>query len=504
MGGSQKNTKEIDGSCASEINLDSLKKCPDELPLSEEIWLAIPIEARVVIILFHDRMMSRIKHLEERVRELEARLSKNSSNSSKPPSSDSPKDLKERPKWEPTGRQQGGQKGHPGYFRGLADEGVVFEDHFPQHCIHCGSELIQEASRFIRHQVQELPFVKAETREYRLYEVDCPVCGKKSRAQLPAGVPSGCFGPRLQAVTSLLTGRYRLSKREASGLLRDAMGAEISLGSITALEQATSEALEGAVSEAAQAVKEAAVVNMDETGWRNHNDLAWLWVAVTQFLTVFVVSADRSRKTIEKMLGVDFQGIVTSDRHGAYNVFSPEQRSLCQAHLKRDYKALVDLGAEGKNIGEWALREQTRMFALWDQFSGGELSRSEMQEQMVTVTARMGKLLKRGSGSRDKKVARFCRRLLKLWPALWNFLRMEGVEPTNNAAERPLRPVVLWRKGSFGSQSNAGCRFAERILTVVETCKKQGRNILEFLVETCSASLLGRSAPSLLPNPPPS
>ena len=495
----QKDIKEIVG-IPSEISLDSLEECPKEIPLPEEVWSRTPIEARCVIILFYNRILQ----LEERVRELEARFAKNSSNSSKPPSSDSPKAVKERPKWEPTGRKQGGQKGHPGFFRGFADgDEVKREGHFPQHCSHCDSELPQDASRFIRHQVQELPLVKAETREYRLYEVDCPVCGKKSRAQLPAGVPSGSFGPRLQAVTSLLTGRYRLSKRETSGLLRDVLGAEVSLGSIIALEQATSEALEGAVSEAAQAVKEVAVVNMDETGWRNHNALAWLWVAATQFLTIFVVGADRSRKIIEKMLGVDFQGMVTSDRYGAYNVFSPKQRSLCHAHLKRDYKALVGLGAEGKKIGEWALREQKKMFALWDQFLGGELTRPEMQERMVPVMARMGKLLKLGSGSRDKKVARFCRRILKLWPALWNFLWTEGVEPTNNVAERSLRPAVLWRKGSFGSQNDAGCRFAERILTVVATCKKQGRNILEFLVETCRASLLGRSAPSLLPDPPP-
>jgi transposase len=206
-----------------------------------------------------------------------------------------------------------------------------------------------------------------------------------------------------------------------------------------------------------------------------------------------------SDESVESTLGANFAGVVGSDRWSAYSRFAAKRRALCHAHLKRHFQALVDRGGEAEPIGRWGLAEIERLFALWHRFRAGDFDRQELQRRLVPLQARMGRLLRRGQESPDRKAAALCRELTKWWPALWTFARVEGVEPTNNAAERALRPAVLWRKGSFGSASEAGSRFAERLLTVAATCRQQGRRLLEFLVAAGEAALLGTAAPSLLP-----
>jgi transposase len=202
---------------------------------------------------------------------------------------------------------------------------------------------------------------------------------------------------------------------------------------------------------------------------------------------------------VEALLGADFRGVVGSDRWSAYNRFPAERRALCHAHLKRDFQALVDRGGEAEPIGRWGLAESERLFALWHSFRAGELTRNELRRRLIPLHARLGRLLRRGQENPDRKAAALCRELSKWWPALWTFARVEAVEPTNNVSERTLRPPVLWRKGSFGSDSKAGSRFAERLLTVAATCRQQGRPLLDFLVAAGEAALQGAAAPSLLP-----
>ena len=173
---------------------------------------------------------------------------------------------------------------------------------------------------------------------------------------------------------------------------------------------------------------------------------------------------------MDALLGADFAGVVGSDRWSAYSRFPAERRALCYAHLKRDFQALVDRGGEAEPIGRWGLAEIERLFALWHRFRAGEFDRQELRRRLIPLQARLGRLLRRGQENPDRKAAGLCRELTKWWPALWTFARVEGVEPTNNVAERALRPAVLWRKGSFGSDSEAGSRFAERLLTVAATC----------------------------------
>jgi transposase len=465
-------------------------------PLPPEIWAATPSAAQALILT-----------LQERIRELETRLGQTSANSSRPPSSD-PSQTPARPKAPPSGRKRGGQPGHRGACRALlpveqVDEVVVV---VPERCRHCGQPLPETAAcrrrRVWRHQVVELLPLAVRVTEYQMGVRRCPACGKRTRAALPAGVPRRPFGVRLTAVIALLSGRYRLSRREVRQLLRDLWQVRVSLGAVVRQEQAQSAALAPIVEEAEAAVQQAAVVNLDETGWREDKQRAWLWTVVTADLTVFRIDRRRSGAVVDALVGTDFAGVVGSDRWSAYTRFPAERRALCYAHLKRDFQALVDRGGAAAPVGRWGLAEIERLFVLWHRFRTGECDRKKLQRRLIPLQARMGRLLRRGQASPERKAAGLCRELTKWWPALWTLARVEGAEPTNNVAERALRPAVLWRKGSFGCDSEAGSRFAERLLTVAATCRQQGRALLDLLVAAGEAALQGIAAPSLLPAPP--
>jgi transposase len=463
------------------------------LPLPPEIWAVTPAAAQALILTQR-----------ERIRELEARLGQNSSNSSRAPSSDLSQ-APARPKAPRSGRKRGGQPGRRGAFRRLlpVEQVVEIVAVVPEPCRHCGQPLSETAGRrrgwVWRHQVVELLPLAARVAEYQMAVRRCPACGKRTRADLPAGVPRRPFGARLTAVVALLTGRYRLSRREVRQLLQDLWQVRVSLGAVARQEQAQSVALAPVVVEARAAVQQAAVVNMDETGWREEQRRAWLWTAVTAKLTVFCIDRSRSRAVVEALLGSAIRGEVGSDRWSAYNRFPAERRALCHAHLKRAFQGLVDRGGEAEPIGRWSLAEIARLFGLWHDFRAGEYDRKALQRRLIPLQARLGRLLRRGEESPDRKAAGLCRELRKWWPALWTFSRVEGVEPTNNGSERALRPGVLWRKGGVGCDSEAGSRFAERLLTVAATCRQQRRGLLDFLVAAGEAALLGTTPPSLLP-----
>jgi transposase len=469
-------------------------------PLAPNLWDALPAEAQTLIL----GLQAEVGTLQERLRELEARAGQDSSNSSRPPSSDPPHAAHKRPA-SPTGRKRGGQPGHRGHFRSLlpteqVDAVVVV---VPAHCRHCQelfpSTKARRPSRPWRHQVVELLPLAVRVTEYQMEVRRCPACGRRTRAGLPVGIPQRRFGPRLTAVIALLTGRYRLSRREVQRVLVDLWDITLSLGAVLRQERAESAALAPVVAEVQTAVQEAGVVNVDETGWRQEKQRAWLWTAVTPTLTVFLIDRTRGSAALTALLGETYAGIVGSDRWAVYSRFPAERRALCYAHLKRDFQALVDRGGEAEATGRWGLAELARLFALWHRFRAGEFDRTALRRRLVPVQARLGRLVWRGEANRDRKVAALCGSLDRWWSSLWTFVRVEGVEPTNNAAERALRPAVLWRKGSFGSDSEAGSRFAERLLTVAATCRQQGRRLLDLLVAAGEAVLQGTPAPSLLP-----
>ena len=459
-------------------------------------------EAKATIAALIERLVAleeRNRVLEARVQELEAKLAKNSNNSSKPPSSDPPW-VKHPPKKEKTGRKQGGQPGHEGHFRKMVTPNEI-KDHFPDQCGGCDKGLDpardEEVGEPVRHQVTETPKVEPHVTEHRLHTLGC-TCWHHTTAQLPSGVPAGGFGPRLLATVAMLSGTYNLGKRAIERILLDLCGVEMSLGSISASERAVSAAVAAPVEEARRYVEAAAVVNADETGWWEKAKRAWLWVAATTLVAVFLVHAKRSKKAARAILG-GFSGILTTDRWTAYGLWAIDKRQVCWAHLMRDFQFISEHRGLAGNIGAELVRHGRKLFKLWYRVRDGTLSREEFKKKVEPIKNRIYQLLADGTWCRLGKAPGMCQEILKVWPAMWTFVETEGVEPTNNFAERVLRTAVLWRKRSFGTQSEEGSRFAERLLTVSATLRLQNRNVLDYLTQSVEASLSGKPAPSLLP-----
>ena len=443
--------------------------------------------------------------LQAQVAELTARLNQNSGNSSKPPSADPPDVRASRPKPPPSGRKRGGQPGHKGLTRCSfpPDQVDEVQDCVPDCCVGCGTCLPQTAGADDPapqvHQVADLPpKLKLYVREFRLHARRCPNCGQRNWASLPAGVPRGNWGSGVHALAALLVGSFRLSRRPAHEFFTALFGAAPCLGTLVALEAATVEALRSAVAEAVAAVQQAEAVNSDETGWRKARDRLTLWVVVAGKLAVFRIGR-RDGAMFEKLPPPGTARVVISDRYAVYERVGAASRQCCWAHLKRNFQAVVDLGSPtGLTVGNWALAETRKLFHRWHCFQRGEIDREELQAQLEPVQGAFRTLLALGSAGPCQKTARLCGELEEWWAALWTFATREGVEPTNNAAERALRSAVLWRKSSFGHQSEGGREFVETMLTVCGSLRLQGRPALPFVRAACEARLTGITGPSLL------
>jgi transposase len=442
----------------------------------------------------------RVEQLEARLRGLEAILARNSGNSSCPPSSDPPGAPPPAPP-KRTGRKRGGQPGHRKHSRELVPSERVNRTLVvkPEMCRRCGDALSGDDPAPYRHQIIEVPKVMATVDEYQLHALGCPKCGIFTRAPLPPGVPAGQFGPRLQAIVSVCSGAYRMSKRGIEELVEDFFDVPISLGSIANLEQATSEAIEAPVEEVARVIRQESVVHADETGWYERSKRAWLWVAVTAHMALFLVRASRGAHVAKELLGAAFAGILVSDRWSAYAWVDVARRQLCWAHLLRQFRGFQDHGPEANGIGQVLELLTDTMFHVWHRVCDGTMTRASFQEFIERLRPHVVGQLHEGADCPVKAIAGRCREILELEPALWTFAYVEGVEPTNNAGEHRIRHGVLWRKTSFGTDSPSGSRFVERILTVVTTLRMQGRNVLDYVADACEAPIHGRDAPSLLP-----
>ena len=391
-------------------------------------------------------LQEQLGRLTAQVEEFKRRLDMNSQNSSKPPSSDGPD---AEPSKRKTGgkRKPGGQPGHEGHHGELLPVEKVDKvtGVTPCACEHCGRKLEGEDPQPERHQVWEIPAIQPYVEEFQLHRLWCGDCGKFTRARLPEGVPADAFGPRLQATIAL----------------------------------------------------SAAVLHADETGWREARNKAWLWVAVTATATVFMIHAKRGQVAARELLG-EFGGVLVSDRWGGYNFYTG-LRQWCWAHLRRDFTAFSEYPGKAGELGAALLEQCDQMFHWWHRVRDGTLKRSTFRQYMWQLRAGVEGLLREGTRCGHEKTERSCNRLVKEAKYLWTFVDVEGVEPTNNAAERAVRPAVQWRKGSFGTHSAEGSRFVERIMTAAATCKQHDRNVTEYITQACVARLHGRPAPSLLP-----
>jgi transposase len=480
-----------------------------------EAWEGLPEAARTLFAVqgaYYENLLEeqrrtyevRLHVYEERIHTLEARLNQNSSNSSKPPSSDPPWNKKPSVK-PPSGKPRGGQPGHVGQCRSMAPpEKVVVVDHVPERCT-CGETLRpeDEVDAPSLRQIWELPEVQAIVTQHQLHRRRCGKCKRVNTAEPPPDVPTGAFGPNFQANIALLTGRYRLSRREAQAYSQEVWDVPISQRSIQRIEHDMALGLEAGYNEAWDAVKAASVRNVDETGFRQSGKKGWLWVAVAPKAkaTAFKLAARRKKAVFEERFGDAVKvGHYGSDRYAAYSFIEPKRRQLCHAHLKRDFKKISE--RSGYTIlGNGLLVWQKSMFDQWHCFKSGEIDRCELQKNLEPIKAPFIALLESGKEAPDKKVAGMCKHIWNLRDALWNFASVPDLEPTNNSAERALRKAVLWRKGSFGTQSSEGSVYVERILTATETCRQNERSVIGFFRQVAQAIVQCIVPPRLIPDP---
>ena len=453
------------------------------------------------------RLERELHQLREELAELRRQVNRNASNSSIAPAANPP--WAPRPVIKkPTGRPLGGQVGHEGHFRVLLPLEEVDEvvRHRPARCRHCGAEFsaATQEQTVERHQLCELPRRAVKVTEHQAIACRCEKCGLLTREPIPDAFKRSVLGPRLSAAAVYVSSRVHGSRRAVEELLEEVLGAPLALGTVMAREQEMTAALAQPYQAAKVAVQNALAKNVDETGWKRAG--RFLWVAATRSLAVFHLDPCRNRDAMHELLGAKVKGTICTDRFGVYEQVPLERRGLCWSHLKRDFTELAEQDATtctsskgAKRIGDAGLLICTRVFDLWHQLRAGQISRATLRQRVDGPVRRaMNQLLERGTRCRLRRAAKFCRELLRLEPALWTFARVKGIEPTNNHAERMLRPAVIWRKTSQGSHAPSGCRFVERILTTVQTLRLRGRSIMDYLEQAIHAWRHGLSPPPLL------
>ncbi|MCL6506360.1 MAG: IS66 family transposase [Bryobacteraceae bacterium] len=442
-----------------------------------------------------------IARLERRVAELERRLGLNSGNSSMPPSSDGPGQTPVKPTKEHSGKKRGGQPGHVKRERPLipAAECDRVVHHRPHACPDCGAKLRGHDPRPQRHQVTELPPVQPVVVEHQVHTLTCRRCGCRCAGELPATVPRGAFGPRVVAVVTLLTGLGRLSQRLIAQTLRDLYGLNISDGLISRLQRLGRRALQPGYEEIAADVRSAAAVNIDETGWREDGRRAWLWTVVGRRATLFAVQRNRARSVLTDLLGDAFDSVVGSDRYSAYSHLEDRRHQFCWAHLLRDFQAMIDRGGAAAKVGAVLKSSGQELIHHWNRLQRAEIVRSTFDGHYRRLRGVILDTLDQGTSCGQPQTAETCRRLLNECYSLFVFVHHPGVSPTNNAAEQALRRAVLFRKLSFGTESHTGSPTLSVILSVLETCRRLGRNALSYPQSAAQALFQHRPAPQLIP-----
>jgi transposase len=437
---------------------------------------------------------ARILELETKLRDLEDRL--------KPPT---PKPIGQQPAAppkKPTGKKRGAQPGHPPHLRKLLPPERVASvvTYIPHQCEKCDQPLPAQPQPHdpppTIHQVAELPPIVAVVTEYQGHSRTCS-CGHVTHASIPADIRAHGIGPKLAGAIVYFSGCHGLSKRGIEETVETLFDVPIALGTIANREQEASAALEGAYQQVRQSVANAEVKHLDETGWKEAGKKRWLWVAATVKAVLFLIHPRRNWEALKLLLG-KLSGILVSDRWHVYDNWDCDVRQLCWAHVKRNWEKQIERGGKkAKELGERWLATQKQVFELWHQFRGGGCTRAELGERMIPHLEVLGDILDIGQRSRNTRLARYCNRLLERYPLLWLFVSVEGVEPTNNHAERVQRRAVLWRRKSFGCQSADGCRFVERILTVIQTLRLHNGNALEYLGQAIAHHRQGLAAPTL-------
>jgi transposase len=461
-------------------------------------------------------LVRRVGQHEDRLKRLEEQARQDSRTSSKPPSSDPPKTraqrraearakAKELMRGERQRRASGGQPGHRGAGRDLKPEDQVDEivDHYPEACGGCGREFDEEqrrpGGRFGRRQVFELPPISVIVTEHRTHQLRCRHCRARTSARLPELLAGSPFGLRLQAAIVTLTARHRISRRGICELASDLFGVTLSSGAVDAICQRASDALAGPHCHLQDWVLDQAAVHVDETGWRTRGEGRALWTASTPEATFLQIAEHCTREQFNALIGTTYAGIVVSDRWNGFEHRDPHQRQVCWSHIDRDFCRHSEGLAEQKTFGQQGLELTDRVFAAWRAFKHEHHDREQLKAEIAPIQPELRRLLEEASpkSRRTRWHRRFANNLLKVWPALWTFVTVPGVEPTNNPAERALRAPVIYRKVSLGTQSENGERFAERALSAAATCRLQRRSLFTYLSELLIAHSRGDPFPAL-------
>lgn len=441
-----------------------------------------------------------------------AQLEKNSQESSKPPSSDGPGNRRtskgkndQSQQATRSRRNAGGQKGHQGKNRALVPEHEVSEikHYYASHCKKCNEPLVQDESAkttgdIFRWQIFDIEPIKPKIIEHQAHTTICE-CGCKTKAQIPDEVLASNFGEHVTALIAYLTAVLKVPRRGVQEFCVTFLNLPISLGSIQKLLEYTSNALEKTVNELKEQLPQKPVINADETGWRDR----WLWIFVNSVFIYFHVAQSRGSQVLKDVLGEVYHGILCVDRWGAYTKYHKGIIQFCWAHLKRDFLGILKIGrklqsTDGILFAKTMERLRHRIMALWYDFKDGKISRLELIEKSEPIIQLTKKCFSKYEHSQEKYVRKLSKNLLKHFDKLFVFIYHEGVEPTNNIAERGIRPAVQWRKLCFGNRTDNGAVLTSRLLTVVRTCWLQNRNPLEFLGITIKTYRYGDNTPSLL------
>jgi transposase len=476
---------------------------------------AIYDSGREACVEFMLELAGRVERHEDRLRRLEEQARRDSRTSSRPPSQDPPKTraqrraearakAKELMRREGERRKAGGQPGHPGAGRELRPEDQVDEivDHYPEACGGCGRRFDdgrrRSGGRVGRHQVCELPPISVVVTEHRSHQLRCRHCRARTSARLPEEIAASPFGPSLQAAVVTLTARHRVSRRGICELTHDLFGAWLSTGAVDGICQRASKALAGPHLHLQDWVLDQGAVHVDETGWRTRGQGRALWTATTPEATFLQIAEHCNREQFDALVGA-YAGIVVSDRWNGFSHLDPTRRQVCWSHLQRDFRRHADGLAEQKTFGEQGLKLTGRVFTAWRAYQHEHHDRDRLKREIAPIQTELRALLEDAhpKSQRTRWHRRFANNLLKVWPALWTFTAIDGIEPTNNPAERALRSPVIHRKVSLGTQSEDGERFAERALSAAATCRLQGRSLFTYLSDLITAHNRGDPFPAL-------
>lgn len=444
-----------------------------------------------------------VGELAARVEQLEEQLELNSSNSSRPPSQDSLKQRAKRKKKSSSGRKRGAQPGHSKHQReALAEDQVNEIQRFypPGRCA-CGGEVEPEVAASQRHQVFDLPEVKYTVTEYQAYSGTCSRCGRRHAGKLPDWVPSGQMGAGLISWIALLSGQYHLSTRQIQSLLEQHWQLSFSVGAISQAQRPVSGWLQPLYAQIGEAVRQSPVAHADETIHYRAHERRWLWTLCTDSAVYFLTHYSRGKAAASELLG-EFQGILISDRHGGYNGHPPEQRQLCWAHIIRNLERTAERKGEAGQLGQRLVRLARLTIRVEHRWRQSRYGSDICRHRLDRIRKHFRDSLTWGSQHlAQTQTGNQCQRLLREEAMLWTFLSHPGIPLTNNAAERALRPYVIWRKTSFASQSYRGDQFRPLILSISETCKRLGLRTYDILRQACAQGQRHKTVSIRLPFP---